>query len=202
MQRLIKPADYAKEKGISRQAVYAQIKKGSLPSKRVGGKIYVIQEQEPPPTKSEDVEESLTQMEALLEAKEEIISVLKKSILDLKESNRMISDTLRSEVELLKEAFVEMQSLYTAQIERMRQKDAQSTPKELLESKANESAVWIEAEAFLDEQQIWKKKRRKAFIKELKKRYEKSDSAVKKGRNGYCLRKDKAKKILQKSLKR
>ena len=95
-----------------------------------------------------------------------------------------------------------MQSLYTAQIERMHQKDTQSPPKKLIDSKAHETALWIEAEAFLDERQIWKRKRRKAFIKELKKRYKKSDAAVKKGRNGYCLRMDKAQKLLQKSLKR
>jgi predicted DNA-binding protein YlxM (UPF0122 family) len=34
MSRLIKPSEYAKQSGISRQAVYAKIKKGLLKSKK------------------------------------------------------------------------------------------------------------------------------------------------------------------------
>ncbi|HIC78133.1 MAG TPA: DUF3972 domain-containing protein, partial [Sulfurovum sp.] len=33
MSRMVKPTDYAKEKSISRQEVYAKIKKGLLDSK-------------------------------------------------------------------------------------------------------------------------------------------------------------------------
>lgn len=45
MSRLVKPIEYAKEQGISRQAVYAKIKKGLLPSKTVEGKIYIVLEE-------------------------------------------------------------------------------------------------------------------------------------------------------------
>ena len=42
MSKLIKPIEYAVEQGISRQAVYAKIKKGTLNSKTVDGKMYIV----------------------------------------------------------------------------------------------------------------------------------------------------------------
>ena len=42
MEKLMKPAEYAKELGISRQAVYAKIKRGILTAKNVEGKLYIV----------------------------------------------------------------------------------------------------------------------------------------------------------------
>ena len=38
MEKLMKPAEYAQKLGISRQAVYAKIKRGILTAKNVEGK--------------------------------------------------------------------------------------------------------------------------------------------------------------------
>ncbi len=125
----MKPSEYAKELGISRQAVYAKIKRGILKSKDVDGKLYIVVEQTstkaknstPKPKESNATATKSTNSnlnyEELLKAKDETISVLKDTISDLKESNKEISTTLRSEIDLLKEAFYEMRSLYTNQLE-------------------------------------------------------------------------------------
>ncbi len=42
MEKLMKPAEYAQEMGISRQAVYAKIKRGILIAKNVEGKLYIV----------------------------------------------------------------------------------------------------------------------------------------------------------------
>ena len=42
----MKPAEYAKELGISRQAVYAKIKRGILTAKNVDGKLYIVVDNE------------------------------------------------------------------------------------------------------------------------------------------------------------
>ncbi|MBD3797858.1 MAG: DUF3972 domain-containing protein, partial [Campylobacterales bacterium] len=42
MSKLVKPAQYAKEAGISRQAVYAKIKRGTLKSKEVDDQLFVV----------------------------------------------------------------------------------------------------------------------------------------------------------------
>jgi hypothetical protein len=131
MGRLIKPAEYARECGISRQAVYAKIKKGLLKAKKVDGQMFIELDS------SVDIQpksESLNIISKdLLDAKDETIRVLKETIADLKETNNLIVGTLRSEVELLKEAFNEMQLLYRTQIEKL-QIDA---PKELPRIKKN-----------------------------------------------------------------
>jgi len=135
MAQLIKPSDYAKKMGISRQAVYAKIKRGILTSKSVDGKLYIVEgsEKSTGPAAGKNTEAGQTvntpnrstgepgkDLHALLAAKDETISVLKETITDLKETNQMITSTLRSEVDLLKEAFSEMKMLYSTQIEHMR----------------------------------------------------------------------------------
>lgn len=42
MAKLVKPAVYAKETGISRQAVYAKIKRGTLKSKEVDDQLFIV----------------------------------------------------------------------------------------------------------------------------------------------------------------
>ena len=119
MGKLIKPSEYAKQCGISRQAVYAKIKKGLLKSKKVDGQIFIELD------KSVDIQPKNTPVAVdmqehkkdLIAAKDETIKVLKETIDDLKETNKLIVGTLKSEVDLLKEAFNEMQQLYRTQIE-------------------------------------------------------------------------------------
>jgi len=144
MGNLIKPSDYAKKMGISRQAVYAKIKRGILTSKRVDGKLYVVQGSEknaaatpdkrasetPNPSGHASATSSGKDLRELLAAKDETIGVLKATITDLKETNQMITSTLRSEVDLLKEAFSEMKMLYSTQIEHMRLEERSSFPQE------------------------------------------------------------------------
>jgi len=125
MEKLMKPSEYAKELGLSRQAIYAKIKRGILKSKTIDGKLYVIDcssgkiankhlfqnKKLTHSNKNQDI-----RYEELLKAKDETISVLKETICDLKESNKEISTTLRGEIELLKDAFYEMRRMYTEQI--------------------------------------------------------------------------------------
>jgi len=42
METLMKPAEYARKLRISRQAVYAKVKKGILASKEVERKLYIV----------------------------------------------------------------------------------------------------------------------------------------------------------------
>jgi len=91
----MKPAEYAKELGISRQAVYAKIKKGILKSKNVEGKLYILIDntvkndvssiQNTTTNKTKEVQTNspskLPNYEVLLQAKDETISVLKGTVL-------------------------------------------------------------------------------------------------------------------------
>ncbi|ADV45296.1 DUF3972 domain-containing protein [Nitratifractor salsuginis] len=198
MEKLIKPADYAKQKGISRQAVYAQIKKGLLPSKSVEGKIYIVQEADSPAA-GQKTREPAGDAAALLAAKDETISVLKETIRDLKETNQMITSTLRSEVELLKEAFSEMKTLYAARIEHISREEAPELLEEILEPEEAEEELpgWISLEEFLSTQGIDKKKKRKAFVKRVKRLYKNGDTAIDKEEKAFLLRADKAVEILR-----
>lgn len=128
MSRLVKPIEYAKEQGISRQAVYAKIKKGLLLSKTVEGKIYIILEgssnvqskmEEPRKSEKEESTAHLIDVKELLDSKEQTITVLKESISDLKQTNTEINTTLRGEIELLKQVFTEMRNLYVKQMDYM-----------------------------------------------------------------------------------
>jgi hypothetical protein len=122
MSKLIKPSEYAKQCGISRQAVYVKIKKGLLKSKKVDGQIFIeldnsvdiSKNQQQAQIKAEDAHKDL------IGAKDETIKILKETIADLKETNNLIVGTLKSEVDLLKSAFGEMQQLYRTQIEHLK----------------------------------------------------------------------------------
>jgi len=125
MSKLVKPSEYAKQCGISRQAVYAKIKKGLLKSKKVEGQIFIeldssvnlasVKKNSNTAIQSVDTKE-------LINAKDETINILKNTIEDLKATNNLIVGTLKGEVELLKEAFGEMQLLYRTQIEHLKVK--------------------------------------------------------------------------------
>jgi len=209
MGNLIKPSDYAKKMGISRQAVYAKIKRGILTSKSVDGKLYVVQGGRQAPEASSDNStpksvntrtgsaQPAKDFRELLAAKDETIGVLKETITDLKETNQMITSTLRSEVDLLKEAFSEMKLLYSTQIEHLRIEE-RPTPNPSLEEEADiffdaeneneelfpevevvgDDLAWIELGDFFDELGIRKKAKQAKITKRLKKLYKKGDSRV------------------------
>ena len=124
MQQLVKPSEYAKMYGISRQSVYAKIKRGTLPSRKVDGRYYVIvsddivneadeevESQESPQDEIEHVS-LIDEYREIIRAKDETIDVLKASIEDLKEANAQITQTLQQEITLLKQAFHEMRAIY------------------------------------------------------------------------------------------
>lgn len=124
MQQLVKPSEYAKMFGISRQSVYAKIKRGTLPSRKVDGRYYVIvsddvvneAEETVPPVSAENEEiehvSLIDEYREIIRAKDETIEVLKASIDNLKEANAQITQTLQQEITLLKQAFNEMRTIY------------------------------------------------------------------------------------------
>ncbi len=181
MEKLMKPAEYAKELGISRQAVYAKIKRGILVSKKVEGKLYVVVDSKPnqntpPPHQKQkpisfntsgDTQKLQIDYKSLLQAKDETISVLKGTVKDLKKSNKQVSTTLRSEIDLLKEAFHEMRTLYVHRLE-------QKKPEDAIEAVVEEDNVkikqkyWVGAKKFFKYYKINKEKQQKRVLKILK----------------------------------
>ena len=186
MEKLMKPAEYAQELGISRQAVYAKIKRGILTSKNVEGKLYIVVDQtqnkeidkktKVNTTKSKVTSSLKTETKdykALLEAKDETISVLKGTVKDLKKSNKQISSTLRGEIDLLKDAFYEMRTLYSHQIEHKKSEDA-------IEVEADEEEIWIGLKKFFKLQNILKEKQQEKMTKRLKKAFKNGDERLRK----------------------
>jgi len=187
MEKLMKPAEYAKELGISRQAVYAKIKKGILASKNVEGKLYivvdkVIKGETLKQTKGTDnkanVGNSKKDYKALLQAKDETIAVLKETVVDLKESNKQISTTLRGEIDLLKDAFHEMRSLYKNQLEYKQTQKKEEAIEVYTENEIQEK--WISVKKFLKLEGIKKEKQQNKIKKRLKKAYINGDIRFKK----------------------
>ena len=205
MSRLVKPIEYAKEQGISRQAVYAKIKKGLLLSKTVEGKIYIVLEEsvkaqanvkEPASSQSREDTAHLIDVKELLDSKEQTITVLKESITDLKQTNTEINTTLRGEIELLKQVFTEMRNLYVKQVDYM------NTEKKLelenkLSTNSNSDAVytnevlpvdeipndeeecWITLTEFLERSDIKKEKKKNKIANRLKKAFKAKDKRIK-----------------------
>lgn len=184
----MKPAEYAQELGISRQAVYAKIKRGILKAKNVEGKLYIvvdkIQETTAKTTQNKTTSTSVKpkvtvkstktdgkDYKALLAAKDETISVLKGTVKDLKKSNKQISTTLKGEIDLLKEAFHEMRSLYVMQLE-----NKTSVAQEVIEVEEEiESVNWIGLKKFFKRYDITKEKQQAKIVKRLSKAFKKED---------------------------
>ena len=198
MSRLVKPSEYANELGISRQAVYAKVKKGLLTSKTVDGKIYIVLENElnlsAEKGKAEDASNQekhshLVDVQELLNSKEQTITVLQESISDLKQTNTEINTTLRGEIELLKQVFTEMRNLYVKQVDYM------STEKRLeLENRYgreevvvaqeipiphDEEECWVTLEEFFERSNVIKEKRKAKIVKRLKRAFLQADKRVK-----------------------
>ena len=200
MEKLMKPAEYAQEIGISRQAVYAKIKRGILTTKSVEGKLYIVvdipsKEQPAKTTAEPKVQEKSVlankatllapstetkDYKALLQAKDETIAVLKGTVKDLKKSNKQISSTLRGEINLLKDAFHEMRKLYANQLEHKR---SDAEPIEVVfeeaENKEN-NKQWIGLKKFIKRLHITTEKEKEHTAKLLKKAYKSGDERLKK----------------------
>jgi microcompartment protein CcmL/EutN len=195
MSRLVKPIDYAKSEGISRQAVYAKIKKGVLESKTVDGKIYVVLEDRVEAISKAKNEETstntksghLVNVKELLNSKEQTILVLKESISDLKQTNTEINTTLRGEIELLKQVFTEMRDLYVKQVDYMSTEkrlelESKYTQKELLEADEldeSEEECWITLEEFFERSRVKKEKKKNKIVQRLRKAYKRDDARIK-----------------------
>jgi hypothetical protein len=194
MGNLIKPADYAAKMGISRQAVYAKIKKGILASRNIGGKIFIVLDNKAAKSdnttaaskasadrakQSRSVDSGENQ-EKLLAAKDETISILRETITDLKDTNKMITSTLRGEVDLLKEAFSEMKMLYSLQLEHKKQTEDETHSIEVdtVDTGKEEQEEWMELSDFYALHNITKAKKQKKIEKQLKKRLKKGDPRV------------------------
>ena len=185
----MKPAEYAQELGISRQAVYAKIKRGILTSKSVEGKLYIVvdnvavaKKETVPTAKTTTAKTSVEtstkkDYKALLQAKDETISVLKETVVDLKESNKQISTTLRGEIDLLKDAFYEMRTLYKNQLEHKKPQENEDAIDVDTEEETQEE--WISIKKFLKLEGIDKAKRQEKIKKRLIKAYKKGDVRVK-----------------------
>ena len=197
MEKLMKPAEYAQELGISRQAVYAKIKRGILKAKNVEGKLYIVldkNENKPdnttvkatptkPKTTSQTTKADTKDYKSLLAAKDETISVLKGTVKDLKKSNKQISTTLKGEIDLLKEAFHEMRSLYVLQLEQ--QKPVEEEVIEVVEEMSEEEGRkhWISLKRFFKQHNITKEKQQEKVVKRLSKAFKKDDERLA-NRNG------------------
>lgn len=191
MSKLIKPIEYASSQGISRQAVYAKIKKGTLNSKTVDGKMYIIVDEvdvkeEKNKKTAEDIAPHLIDVKELLTSKDQTISILQESISDLKHTNTEINTTLRGEIELLKQVFTEMRNLYVKQVDYMvtdkqKELEKQSAPIKSISLKENkeEDDCWIALEEFFERCKIYKEKRKIKVVKRLRKAFMKNDERIK-----------------------
>ena len=194
MEKLMKPAEYAQELGISRQAVYAKIKRGILIAKNVEGKLYIVVDENEktevtkPVTKNiakprgttVSIKEDIKDYKALLEAKDETISVLKGTVKDLKKSNKQISSTLKGEIDLIKEAFHEMRSLYVLQLEQKKLEVEEDAIEVHAEEEHEEVEIerWVGLKKFFKQHNISKEKQQEKIIKRLKKAYKKGDERL------------------------
>lgn len=200
MEKLMKPTEYAQKLGISRQAVYAKIKRGILTAKNVEGKLYIVLDKETETKDQENVskEEKVvkktthtpvqkqdnTDYKALLKAKDETISVLKGTVKDLKKTNKQITSTLKGEIDLLKEAFYEMRTLYVHQLE---QKKSQQIDEAIDivtdEVLPEEDENWIGVKKFFKAHKIKKEKVQDKIMKRVKKAYKLGDERIMKVEN-------------------
>ena len=203
MEKLMKPAEYAQELGISRQAVYAKIKRGILTAKSVEGKLYIVVDNKNTQETTSGEKETTTDRKraastpsntsstdakdykALLKAKDETISVLKDTVKDLKKSNKQISTTLRGEIDLLKEAFYEMRTLYVHQLEQKNSHTPQEAIEVIADEVPDEEGRWIGVKKFFKQHKITKEKMQVKIMKRLKKAYRAGDERIMKVENKF-----------------
>jgi len=213
MQQLVKPSEYAKMHGLSRQSVYAKIKRGTLPARKVDGRYYVIvatdieSETDDPEEKIVNKEEKIEHVSLIdeyreiIKAKDETIEVLKNSIEDLKESNRQITKTLQEEIALLKQAFNEMRAIYLTNYQITHNTETETTidieTEEVIKKDESEiktetksdnktEECWIPLGDLIQRQQ-YNYNRAKQVVKRFKKAYKKGDKRIKKQNGIYFI---------------
>ncbi|NPA29018.1 MAG: DUF3972 domain-containing protein [Epsilonproteobacteria bacterium] len=215
MQQLVKPSEYAKMHGLSRQSVYAKIKRGTLPSRKIDGRFYVIvSDNAEADTVTEEVDNDPIEHVSLIEeyreiirAKDETIEVLKASIEDLKEANAQITQTLQQEITLLKQAFNEMKAIYrrehpaiaptqpaeeeeahTVEVEAEPAKPAKEKKKKKgkKEAKTEEEECWIPLGDLIQRQKLSYNKA-KQVVKRFKKAYKRGDRRIMKQNGIYYI---------------
>jgi predicted DNA-binding protein YlxM (UPF0122 family) len=216
MEKLMKPAEYAQKLGISRQAVYAKIKRGILTAKNVEGKLYIVVDKETSnPSKKTTVEEKTAEpasstatasitdtrdYKALLKAKDETISVLKGTVKDLKKSNKQITTTLKGEIDLLKEAFYEMRTLYVHQLEHKKPQEPEEAIEVMTDDvvEEEEQGRWVSVKKFFKQHKVTKEKMQEKMMKRLKKAYKSGDERMMKVENKLKLNANKSYKDILK----
>ncbi len=217
MEKLMKPAEYAQKLGISRQAVYAKIKRGILTAKNVEGKLYIVVDKETSNApKKTTLEENTTaaiapsatsadksdtrDYKALLKAKDETISVLKDTVKDLKKSNKQITTTLKGEIDLLKEAFYEMRTLYVHQLEHKKPQEPEEAIEVMTDDvvEEEEQGRWVGVKKFFKQQKVTKEKLQVKIMKRLKKAYKSGDERIMKVENKLKLNANKSYKDILK----
>jgi len=195
----MKPTEYAQSMGISRQAVYAKIKRGILTAKNVEGKLYIVVDNETDDSDKEKmpkvdrpavttsnapVSKSIPQdYKELLKAKDETIAILKNTVEDLKESNKQITTTLKGEIDLLKEAFHEMRTLYVHQLEQKKSHETEEAIEIIEDEGPREEDQWIGVKKFFTQYNITKEKMQNKIMKRLKKAYKSGDERIMKVEN-------------------
>jgi hypothetical protein len=199
MEKLMKPTEYAQSMGISRQAVYAKIKRGILTAKNVEGKLYIVVDNETDTldkekvpkvdkpaavTSNAPVSKSIPQdYKELLKAKDETIAVLKNTVEDLKQSNKQITTTLKGEIDLLKEAFYEMRTLYIHQLEQKKSHETEEAIEVMTDEVLPEDDHWVGIKKFFNQHNITKEKMQNKIMKRLKKAYKSGDERIMKVEN-------------------
>ncbi len=165
MTKLVKPSDYARQTGLSRQAIYAQIKNDALPSQKKDGRLYVVTQE------AEESETDPQTLQQIIDSKNETIEVLQKNIADLQRSNQDVIAVMKNEIELLKQAFVEMKRIYSDT----------HTPQALVHASDKK---WLSLKQYCKK---YDQKKSDKFVKKVKKLYKKDDARVKKEDGDYYI---------------
>ncbi|RBQ31630.1 DNA-binding protein [Arcobacter sp. FW59] len=134
MERLVTTAEAAEILGLSLQGIHYRIKKNQLKSLKQDGKTFVyINDNLIQHGNTQNVQET-TNFDKLIEAKDEQIIILKKSIKwmrnqyvseieRLEKNQKRIIEVFNSEIKLLQSAFNEMRAIYKPQIEKSVEKE-------------------------------------------------------------------------------
>ncbi|WP_418184697.1 DNA-binding protein [Aliarcobacter vitoriensis] len=129
MERLVTTSEAAEILGLSLQGIHYRIKKNQLKSLKQDGKTFVyINDNLIQQGNTQNVQET-TNFDKLIEAKDEQIIILKKSIKwmrnqyvseieRLEKNQKRIIEVFNSEIKLLQSAFNEMRAIYKPQIEK------------------------------------------------------------------------------------
>lgn len=177
MKTLVPSSQAAKILGISLQGIHYRIKKGQLESVKKEGKTFVYIEQKEIEKEESKQKTTLKTSSELIDAKNDQIRLLKKTIKFMKrqygseiqrlEKNQdKILNVFQSEVDLLKDAFSEMKNIY--QVEHKEHQESQSEKlRSMVEARENRSSNDVK---FMDVKDFF------VFMKQ----HNKSDSQIKK----------------------